>query len=1179
MKIKKVEFCNINSLAGEWSIDFESPEFEKAGMFCIAGPTGSGKTSILDAICLGLYGETPRLDSITGKSNELMTYGTKNCYSKVTFECGGNVYTASWEQHRARGTNTLQSYSWTLNNHTTGKDESFGNQKEIESTMTRVIGLDFDQFTKSMMLAQGEFNKFLKCKQGERAAILEKLTGDVIYRKIAVAVHDLYETCDNEVKNIENRMGDFPLLSEEELADLTARIENAESQRQMLGAKVERLTAICAWYDAFRNLGNLLQGAKDSLSKAKEKKDAFEPKRDKLERALRAQEVESIFAEFDSIRENLEGMKKLLEKNKADLPKAESDLEEAKKVYGECQQSCEKCRAEYATNESVWEQVSSLDVSIGNARTQSKKAKDEIGKIVAESKATQEKIAETDNLISENEKNLEKVEKYIAENKSDETIDGKLSLLKSNISEWKTETATSLSDAKKLDNLKKSLQDFDTKFEKQNQELQSLRDYLESHKVDEGLVSVLPEVNGLAGDAERHRKEVLRLQGEIVSKKTQIENVNSNVEKADAEFVSLQSEKESIIKEDIPVVVAELRRNLKVGEPCPVCGSLEHVSCEEKENIENGANSLNDFANKLRKIDEKIGNVHRLLADLKTQKQGEENLLRDYTQKQADESEAETKSLEQLNAKLGPWNKSVTFDSMRATLQDLLALKDAYLQKKERVEALLENVHQAMLQRTKIESDIGSAEDLLDKSKSKIQEYSEKIEKTFAEWFSNVRMEDADALLAELDKKNDYWKKAQDRKISVEKNLETLRSGKEQRQESLTQIQSRLKEADSRQNELQIELERLEKSRRELFGEKSVDEERGKARTLRNEAENRMNEAHRKEQQMREAKVALDSSIANLQNRVAETEPKFEQLQTLYHEKLASKSFASEQEFKEARLPETERKALQAEQNSVEEHLTTAQTSVNNYGDQLAAHEKKRDFEESEETAKQNCEISKNQLGDCNKNLGTWLERKKSDENFRLQYSELQAQLTKLVKKRDDWAQMQRWFNGKNHKTGNGDEFVKFIQTITLRNLLKISNGFLHDMFPRYEMVAKEGTLDIQLIDHDNSDAIRPVDNISGGEGFLVSLSLALGISTLASRNVSIDSMFLDEGFGTLDSKILQETVLVLQKMQQEKGKLLGIITHVDLVKNELRTHIDVTPRGGRSVLSGAGVKNCSSKL
>jgi exonuclease SbcC len=224
--------------------------------------------------------------------------------------------------------------------------------------------------------------------------------------------------------------------------------------------------------------------------------------------------------------------------------------------------------------------------------------------------------------------------------------------------------------------------------------------------------------------------------------------------------------------------------------------------------------------------------------------------------------------------------------------------------------------------------------------------------------------------------------------------------------------------------------------------------------------------------------------------------------------------------------------------------------------------------------AKQNRDTAKSKLNECTVNLATWTEQKKTDALNRQKFSDMQEKLVELKSKRSDWEQMQRWFNGNRLETGNGDVFVKFIQTITLRNLLKIANGYLHDMFPRYEMVTEENTLNIQLVDHDNSDAVRPIDNISGGEGFLVSLSLALGISTLASRNVSIDSMFLDEGFGTLDTKMLQETVVVLQKMQQEKGKLLGVITHVDVVKSELRTHIEVTHNGGRSFLSGAGVKN-----
>ena len=501
-------------------------------------------------------------------------------------------------------------------------------------------------------------------------------------------------------------------------------------------------------------------------------------------------------------------------------------------------------------------------------------------------------------------------------------------------------------------------------------------------------------------------------------------------------------------------------------------------------------------------------------------------------------------------------------------------LQQDYLQKKERVDELLGEVHQATIKRTALAGEVNVASDLLDKSRSKLQEYSEKIEKIFAEWFSNVRMEDADAHLAVLDKKNSWWKMAQDKKVRVENELDKERSAKSQYQEALDQARSRLDAARANQDGLQESLNALEKSRKELFGEKSVDDERNKARLQREAAERQANEALHNEQRMREVKVALDKSIADLKNRIAETEPRLADLEKRFHENLASKGFADEPEFMAARLPESERKSLQQAQLLVDNGLTTARTSLKNFNDQLTDHQKKRNFEESEEVARQNRETSKAKLNECTVNLATWTEQRKNDEQLRQKYNDMQAELGMLKEKRSDWEQMQRWFNGNRLDTGNGDLFVKFIQTITLRNLLKIANGFLRDMFPRYEMVTEPNTLNIQLVDHDNSDAVRPIDNISGGEGFLVSLSLALGISTLASRNVSIDSMFLDEGFGTLDSKILQETVVVLQKMQQEKGKLLGVITHVDLVKSELATHIDVTPRGGRSVLSGAGVRN-----
>lgn len=1178
MKIKKIEFCNINSLAGEWEIDFESPDFANSGMFCIAGPTGSGKTSILDAICLGLYGKTPRLGAIKGDSNEVMTYGTKSCYAKVTFECKGVVYSSCWNQHRSVRTNKLQKYAWVLKNETTQNVEvSSSNQSEIEVSMTRVIGLDFGQFTKSMMLAQGEFNKFLKCNENERAAILEKLTGDSIYRKIAVAVHDLYANANRAVEDIENRLGDVTMLSEEELAELNAKIDDAAAQKKTLNENVERLLYICTWFETLHGIESHLDTAKGLLVTAERAKAEFEPNREKLERALRAQEVESSYAEYNSVRGNLEHMKTQLGECQKRLPEAEKNLESAAKDNGEKQAAFEKCKAEYVANESVWQQVSTLDGDIRNARTQVKNADADVAKIASEISTTQTKIKEFGDRISENEGALEKVKKYIEDNEKDDAIDGLLPLLKAIALERDHENATVAVESLHFDALKKGLQKFDEASEQQKQDLSALRDYLNEHQIDADLVNLLPEMNGCASDAERHHGESVRLQSDIESKQKQIAGLTGEREQAQTKWTTLLNEKETIIQDDIPIVVAELRHALKPGEPCPVCGSREHLSCDDSAKVENGAERLNDFAAKLRKINGEMEQVQRKLDGFATQQQNLEELLRESSQKANDEAGAEKSSLELLNAKLEPWKESaalgsVTLENAREVLQNLQTLKTTYLQKKENADDLQNKVNSAAVERANLVGNLSRTEETLKKAQDKVQEFSQKIEKLLEPWFSNIRMEDLDALLAELEKKNDWWSKAQDKKVKVESDLETFRSNVEQLKENLEQAQSRLDETKRKLDGLRENLATLEKNRNELFGEKSVEEERNKARTLRDTAERLANEARRLEQQMREVKIALDKSIADLNGHIADAEPKLAELHKQFLDNLASKSFADEQEFLASKLPESERKALQQKQKSVDDCLTTAQTSVKNFNDQLAEHQQKRNFEETEEVAKQNRDTAKSKLNECTMNLATWTEQKKTDALNRQKFSDMQAKLVELKSKRSDWEQMQRWFNGNRLDTGNGDVFVKFIQTITLCNLLKIANGYLRDMFPRYEMVTEENTLNIQLVDHDNSDAVRPIDNISGGEGFLVSLSLALGISTLASRNVRIDSMFLDEGFGTLDSKMLQETVIVLQKMQQEKGKLLGVITHVDVVKSELRTHIDVTPCGGRSVLSGAGV-------
>ena len=185
MKIISLRFKNLNSLYGEWAIDFTSDEFVANGIFAITGQTGAGKSTILDALCLALYGETPRLGKIAGDVNNLMSRHTSECSSEVVFETAKGQFIATWSQRRARNSidGKLQDYKHEvayLHGELIENKRSLVIDKIIEIT-----GMDFARFTQSMLLAQGGFDKFLNAPIEEKAKILEQITGTGIYAKIS----------------------------------------------------------------------------------------------------------------------------------------------------------------------------------------------------------------------------------------------------------------------------------------------------------------------------------------------------------------------------------------------------------------------------------------------------------------------------------------------------------------------------------------------------------------------------------------------------------------------------------------------------------------------------------------------------------------------------------------------------------------------------------------------------------------------------------------------------------------------------------------------------------------------------------------------------------------------------------------------------------------------------------
>ncbi len=405
MKILKLRFKNLNSLAGEWAINFTSPEFAD-GLFLINGATGAGKTTILDAITLALYGSTARV-KVTENENAVMSYGTGESFSELTFSSQTGVFTACWEQHRAHnrpGAN-LQQVSMSIRDEKDGRDIPAHGLDAVKDIIKEKVGLDRDQFLRTIMLAQGQFDSFLSSANKEtRSQILEQTTGTDIYAEIGKEIYNrksANENAANLAKQALDQLKSQRLTDEQRLSN-ESRLATLDAEMKSGNERLAQLSGLLMWLrerDRILAERRLLDADAADLERDKL---AAQPQLLRLVTANRALKFDREYRDLSHLRDNAVRLEKEREKREEALiqirqrkAKAEADLEKMQQAFNDCQSREQMMRPKFNL-------ARELDANLAEALKRRNAARKEVDYDAGEESKISENIRKSKNALNEN---------------------------------------------------------------------------------------------------------------------------------------------------------------------------------------------------------------------------------------------------------------------------------------------------------------------------------------------------------------------------------------------------------------------------------------------------------------------------------------------------------------------------------------------------------------------------------------------------------------------------------------------------------------------------------------------------------------------------------------------------------------------------------------------------------
>jgi exonuclease SbcC len=1204
MKILKIALQNINSLksTNPILIDFESDHFQDVGLYAITGSTGAGKTTILDAITIGLYHSVARFNKTKANLIDVVSYGADDAFVNITFLANNERYEAHWSVRLvSKNGKPLSNPNETvrLKNLSSGKIIA-DKKREVQAAVEEITLLTYDQFLRSVLLAQGEFAAFLSASPAQKGELLEQITGEEIYKKIGEAVNQKIYDESRLLKEVKAKINDVDLLTEETRESLFLEQKEIQENLNTQQLKVDRIRKILDW---FKEEKTLLIDQKEIAKKEivlteKEKKNTsslaalaaherampfqnllVEERRLRKDIDIRAEKTKQLQAESAQLKVRIVALENQLLEAKEKRSDHEKELEKWEPILsrvGELDilaiELKKDQRKEHETAEKITKDLAVIRSKEQEFVARKEKVTEDINRLKALLK-TNEHVAKIDEersalnrLLTERDSRYERT-KLVTKQKATRTA--QLNLLTTKLSELGD---LLLPKTKELAAKTADLEKLSKQFEESNlKELLAANESLSaSEQTYAKALDIAKLLNSSATKINTLKSTITEIETRIGDKEKELGAAQPQLKSAD--LAVRDAEKIVQLQQTVQSLAAE-REKLKKGEPCALCGSKDHPLVDHYNAVvvDTALEELKIRKKNLLESQEKINQLKLKLTGFKTQLTERNNVLKeeltdfDHLKNQYKSCKVEydwaevgqlEKVLKQLKEKRLTTKQKVEeaqeLQSEKEKLSNLIQVKkgDIEILTKRRTEAkaafenqekeLAEiNEELAQLQEQQRAAESGLKDQLMALKLNlpelgESQEFSREIDQLIEQFHSNQKALDRCSKDFDINEKDiDALKKREtDLKVELKRTNEQLLALNTKHGQNREERGALLPVEVSLEYKNQALKKALQASR--VHQEEKADvlqKEKSKLQHCANEITIHGNEIKKATKELDQVNLAFQTKLSDSQ---------FETFDEVQSALLMDEEANKYQQLKEALTAQKiELKTLKEKNEKGFERLLATKDPT------WSAESAEKEYASLEEVRKTwhtrlgvIHEIFRKDLEIVNRNKGVVEEINRQE---------------KVLKK---WTDLMRLLGNSKHA------FNTYVQRLTLKNLIALANVHLLKLNPRYSLRLNETykpgeELNFVLIDHYQTNQTRLVDTSSGGEKFIISLALALGLSDLASHHVTIGSLFIDEGFGTLDNNTLEIVITTLETLKSQ-GKLIGIISHVENLKERIPVQIKV---------------------